>query len=180
MPPRPLAWRIFLRSSGRSLLLPIESSREKMSTDLDFEGAALMHQRAQRITEVVNQKDEMCAELASLNAIIVLGSCEENAVEIAWVRAGYWRGLSRVTFLMADGTPLSLDTRLRDLAASIDTKSPVRPTERLEQLAVIARWRYSDWCDGEMFVYEDESKIPWRKVVNAVSRIAQKKQQMRK
>jgi hypothetical protein len=147
---------------------------------MDFEGAALMHQRAQRIAEVVSRKDEMCAELTSLNALIVLPSAEANAVEIGWLRGGHWRGLSRLSFLMADGTPLSLDARLRELAAGVDITSPAGLTERLEQLAVVARWRYSDWCDGEMFLFEDESKIPWRKVVNAVSRIAQKNTQKRK
>jgi hypothetical protein len=140
---------------------------------MDFEGAAMMHQRCQRIAEVVSLRDEMCGELGSLNAVIVLPSAEANAVEIAWLRRGYWRGMSRLSFLMADGTPISLDARLRELAATVDNSTPVGAIERLERLAVLARWRYSDWCDGEMFLFEDDSKIPWRKVVNAVSRIAQ-------
>jgi hypothetical protein len=143
---------------------------------MDFEGAALMHQRCQRIAEVVSLRDEMCSDLRNLNAAIVLGSVEPNAVEIAWLREGFWRGMSRLSFLTADGNSVSLDARLRGLAAAIDTKDtsvPIAAAERLEQLAVIARWRYSDWCDGEMFLFEDDSRIPWRKLVNAVSRIAQ-------
>lgn len=163
----------FLRTSGRSLAGPAESSRDRLSADMDFESAAMMHQRCQRIAEVVSLRDEMCGELGSLNAVIVLPSAEANAVEVAWLRRGYWRGMSRLSFLMADGTPISLDARLRELAATVDNSTPVGAIERLERLAVLARWRYSDWCDGEMFLFEDDGKIPWRKVVNAVSRIAQ-------
>ena len=166
----------FLRSGGRSLAASAESSRERLSAEMDFEGAALMHQRCQRIAEVVSLRDEMCSDLRNLNAAIVLGSVEPNAVEIAWLREGFWRGMSRLSFLTADGISVSLDARLRGLAAAIDTKDTsvqIAAAERLEQLAVIARWRYSDWCDGEMFLFEDDSRIPWRKLVNAVSRIAQ-------
>jgi hypothetical protein len=163
----------FLRSGGRSLASSAESSRERLSAEMNFEGAALMHQRCQRIAEVVSLRDEMCADLRTLNAAVVLGSVEANAVEIGWLREGYWRGASRLGFLTADGMPVSLDARLRELAAPVEASAPVGTIERLEQLAVIARWRYSDWCDGEMFLFEDDSKIPWRKLVNAVSRIAQ-------
>jgi len=37
---------------------------------------------------------------------------------------------------------------------------------------VIARWVYSSWCDGELLMVDDWAKIPYRKLVNAVSRIA--------
>jgi len=37
---------------------------------------------------------------------------------------------------------------------------------------VLSRWFYSSWCDGEMLVVDDWEKLPWRKLVNAVSRVA--------
>jgi hypothetical protein len=42
----------------------------------------------------------------------------------------------------------------------------------MEQLAIVARWFYSSWCDGEMLLVDDWAKMPWRKLVNAVSRVA--------
>ena len=39
----------FLRTGGRSLAGLAESARERLSAEMDFEGAALMHQRCQRI-----------------------------------------------------------------------------------------------------------------------------------
>ena len=50
-------------------------------------------------------------------------------------------------------------------------RTPRTGVERMEQLAVLARWFYSSWCDGELLMVDDWAKIPYRKLVNAVSRI---------
>jgi len=57
----------FLRTSGRSLTGFAESARERLSAEMDFEGAALMHQRLQRVQEVLGLRDEMVRELDRLN-----------------------------------------------------------------------------------------------------------------
>ena len=43
---------------------------------------------------------------------------------------------------------------------------------RVEQLAILSRWFYSSWRDGEMLIFDDWEKIPYRKLVNAISRVA--------
>ncbi len=106
----------FLKTSGRSLTGLAESARERLSAEMDFEGAALMHQRFERISEVLGLRDEMARELDRLNAIAVTPSVEPDAVELGWLRGGEWRGFSRIAFNPADGTSVSLDARLRELA----------------------------------------------------------------
>lgn len=164
----------FLRTSGKSLTSSAEASRERLSAEMDFEGAALVHQRLQRIHEVLGLRDEMARELENLHAITVTRAAEENAVELGWLRAGAWHGFSRMEFVHADGTAVSLDARIRELAVGVPS-SGAAGMERMEQLAVLSRWFYSSWCDGEMVLVDDWGKIPYRKVVNAVSRIAQGK-----
>ena len=100
------------------------------------------------------------------------GCGSESSVELGWLREGSWQGFSRIDFVQADGTPVSLDARLRELALAAPLQ-PASGVERMEQLAIIARWLYSSWCDGELLMVDDWSKIPYRKLVNAVSRIAQ-------
>ena len=162
----------FLRTNGKSLAAPAESMRERLSAEMDFEGAAVMHQRCQRIHEVLALSDEMARELSHLNAITITRAADESSVELGWLREGSWQGFSRIEFVQADGTQVSLDHRLRELAQSAPHQ-PASGIERMEQLAVIARWFYSSWCDGELLMVDDWSKIPYRKLVNAVSRIAQ-------
>ena len=162
----------FLRSNGKSLAGPAESARERLSVEMDFEGAALMHQRVQRISEVLGLKDELARELDHLHAITITRAVEENAVELGWLRKGRWQGFSKMEFLQADGTAVSLDSRLRELATGVGEDGAVG-MERMEQLALVSRWFYSSWCDGELILVDDWAKIPYRKLVNAVSRIAQ-------
>jgi hypothetical protein len=39
----------------------------------------------------------------------------------------------------------------------------------------LARWYYSSWRDGEWLAYEGPKHIPYRKLVNAISRVARRK-----
>lgn len=161
----------FLRTSGRSLTTIAESARERMSAEMDFEGAALMHQRFERVQEVLGLRDEMARELTRLHAIAVTPSVEPDAVELGWLRGGEWRGFTRIAFDPAAGASVSLDARLRELALRVEAGHSDGRT-RVEHLAVLARWFYSEWCDGELLMIDDWEKIPWRKLVNAVSRTA--------
>jgi excinuclease ABC subunit C len=162
----------FLKTGGRSLAGLAETARERLSAEMDFEGAALMHQRLQKIQEVLGLRDEMARDVDRLNAIAVTPAADPDAVELGWLREGSWQGFSRIEFNPADGTSVSLDARLRELVVAVPSNGAAG-VERMEQLATVARWFYSSWCDGELLMVDDWSKIPYRKLVNAVSRIAQ-------
>jgi len=161
----------FLKTDGRSLAGLAESARERLSAEMDFEGAALMHQRYQRVQEVLGLRDEMARDVDHLNAIAITPAADPDAVELGWLRSGSWQGFSRIEFSPADGTSVSLDARLRELALAVPSNAAAG-VERMEQLATIARWFYSGWCDGELLLVDDWAKIPYRKLVNSVSRIA--------
>jgi excinuclease UvrABC nuclease subunit len=161
----------FLHTSGLSLLEPATTARERLSAEMDFEGAALMHQRLRRIEEVLALRDDMARDIERLNAIIIVPSAQPEAVGLGWVRHGYWQGFTRLEFSTAEGGSVSLDARLRETAAGIPDRR-TGATERMEQLAILSRWFYSTWRDGEMLLVDDWSKIPYRKLVNAVSRVA--------
>jgi excinuclease UvrABC nuclease subunit len=163
----------FLRTGGRSLLSPASGERDRLSAAMDFEGAARAHQRVQKIEEVLSFRDEMARDVEELHAIAVVPSAHPDSVELGWLRAGYWHGFRSLDFITADdGRAVSLDSRLREMAAAIAERRPVSTMERMEHLAVLSRWFYSSWCDGEMLMVDDWGKIPWRKLVNAVSRVA--------
>src|SRR5262249_48364042 len=109
----------FLRTGGKSLLEPAANARDRLSTELDFEGAALMHERGRRIEESVGTRDEMARDVERLNGIAVLPSADADAVELGWLRAGKWCGFARLEFESRDGNPISLDARLRELASGV-------------------------------------------------------------
>jgi hypothetical protein len=73
-----------------------------------------------------------------------------------------------------EGKPVSLDHQLRDTFAAVaPRKLTVR--ERREYLALVARWFYSTWREGEWLSFDSYREIPYRKLVNAVSRVARTK-----
>jgi excinuclease ABC subunit C len=161
----------FLRTGGKSLLDPAANARDRLSGELDFEGAALMHDRCRRIEEVVGTRDEMARDVERLHGVAVLPSAEAGAVELGWLRSGAWAGLTRLEFESADGNPISLDARLRERAQNVAAPATAK-SARLEQLAIVSRWFYSSWRDGEMLIFDEWEKFPYRKLVNAISRVA--------
>jgi excinuclease ABC subunit C len=171
----------FLRTGGQSLISPALGERERLSVAMDFEGAARAHQRAQKIEEVLGWRDEMARDVECLHAIVIVPSAQPESVELGWLRGGYWHGFRHLDFAAADdGRARSLDFRLREMAATIPAAQPVGGVaERMEQIAVLSNWFYSTWRDGEMLMVDDSEKIPWRKLVNAVSRVAGSQRQPR-
>ena len=99
----------FLQTGGKSLIEPAGAARERLSVEMDFEGAALMHQRLNRIAEVLSLSDEMARAVDGLHAITITRSAEPDAVELGFVRGGYWQGMTRLEFGIGGGTAVSLD-----------------------------------------------------------------------
>jgi excinuclease UvrABC nuclease subunit len=163
----------FLRTGGQSLLSAATGERERLSAAMDFEGAARAHQRIQKIEEALSFRDEMARDVEASNAVAVVPATDPATIALGWLRGGHWQGFRNLDFITADdGRPVSLDSRLRDMAAGIIPSPSRSATERMEHLAILSRWFYSGWCDGELLMIDDWNKIPWRKLVNAVSRIA--------
>jgi len=98
---------------------PASAARERLSEEMDFEGAAMMHQRIGRIENALSLRDEMARDVERLHAIAIVPSASAEAVELGWMRAGSWQGFTRLEFAPADGRVASLDARLRELATAV-------------------------------------------------------------
>ena len=161
----------FLRTGGASLLDSVIASRDQLSAAMEFEQAARLHKRGEKIEEMMRLRDPLAHDVEQLHAIAVTPSYRSGAADIAFVRAGYWQGLHELTFELGEGKPLPLDRRLREMIEG-QQWSQGSARERQERLAILARWFYSGWCDGELFLFDDWNRVPYRKVVNAISRVA--------
>jgi excinuclease ABC subunit C len=163
----------FLTTGGRSLVDAIAHSRDRMSEEMAFEEAARLHKRLEKVQEVLKLRDELAREIDHLNGVAVVRSLARDAVELWCVRQGYPRPLERFSFEVEEGKAVSLDRKLREaLAAAAPVKLTVR--ERQEQLALLARWCYSSWREGEWLGFDGYEDIPYRKLVHAVSRVARR------
>jgi len=165
----------FLRTDGRSLLDAATTARDQFSTDLDFEQAARQHKRIEKIQEVLGLRDDLARDIDHLSGIAVTASAEQQAVELWFVMNGAWQGSRRITFEIVEGKPVSLDQKLREAVSTLSPEAqPMR--QRQEYLAILARWYYSTWRDGEWFPFDSLESVPYRKLVHAISRVAQRRE----
>jgi len=163
----------FLRTGGRSLLEAIGNSRDRLSEEMMFEEAARQHKRYEKVQEVLKLRDELARDVDQLNGVAITRSVVPDAVEMWFMRGGNWQEPQRFGFEVVEGKPVSLDRKLRETLALL---GPVKLTvrERQEYLALLARWYYSTWRDGEWLNFESYDDVPYRKLVHAVSRVVRK------
>jgi len=154
----------FLRTGGASLRESAEVARDQASASMQFEDAERLHQRLKNITEVGTSSGDLARTMDRLAGVAVVPSAEPETVDLVFLAGGRW--LDPRSFSLAETA--SMDLRLRELAADIvPATSP-----DVEHLAVLVRWHGSTWRDGEWIGFDSFEKIPYRKIVNAVARVA--------
>ncbi len=160
----------FLSTGGDSFVRSITAARDRFSDELQFEEAARQHQQLERVQGVLKLRDELARDIDRLHGVAVTPSKTPDAVELWFMRGGVWLRPRTFSLTAPQGNPVSMDKRLREVAASLD-EPRVPVVERQEHLAILARWFYSSWRDGE-WLHFDAGAIPYRKLVNAIHRVA--------
>jgi excinuclease UvrABC nuclease subunit len=158
----------FLDTRGASLRLTAESAREAASAAMQFEDAERLHQCVNRIADVQALSGDLATSLDHLAGVAVVPSAEPDAVDLWFLARARWQDPLRVTLSETAGAGQSLDHRIRELTSNLTfTGEP-----NLEHLAILLRWHGSNWRDGEWIGFESFDKIPYRKLVNAIGRVA--------
>jgi hypothetical protein len=161
----------FLRTDGRSLLDSIERSRDRLSEAEQFEEAARLHKRLEKVRETLALRDDLARDIDRLNGTAVTASLQPESVELWPVCEGHVQAPISFSYQFQEGKAMSLDRKLRETFAGLaPVKRSVR--ERQESLAILARWFYSSWRDGEFLSFDSFEDAPYRKIVNAISRVA--------
>jgi excinuclease UvrABC nuclease subunit len=158
----------YLGTNGASLRDSTEAARDRMSADMQFEEAARLHQRLTRIAEVQSLSGDLARALDRLNGVAITPSSQPEAVELWFMTSGAWQPARSVNLSESVSAGSSLDQRLRELAASIPQSIKTNP----EHISILQRWQGSSWRDGEWIGFEEFSKLPYRKLVNAIGRVA--------
>lgn len=164
----------FLSTDGHSLLETVLHARDRLSQELNFEGAAEQHRSAEKIRQVLKLRDELVRDIDKLHGVAVTPSVAPECVELWFVIAGAWQPPRRLSLSAEAGIAVSLDKRLREI---VEALSPARIStrERQEDLALLARWFYASGRKGEWIPFESMTDPPYRRIVNAISRVAHPK-----
>jgi excinuclease ABC subunit C len=175
----------FLDTDGNSLRVAIEVEREKASDDLDFERAATIHKRIEKLDDALRGKPDLARRIQDLNAVILQRSAEDQTIAAFAIRAGRFSDPCYIRFAEIAGQPRSAEQIFRDYldsnanansstnanssaTAAIASPSASR-TELGEHLWLLARWYYSNPREGEIFFREKD--WPYRKILRACSRL---------
>lgn len=161
----------FLETDGRSLTQPLAALRDRLSDETDFEAAARQHRQLEKIQQVLRMRDELVRETGRLHGVAVTASAAPTAVELWFLAGGCWQPPVRFGFEIVEGKTVSIDHRLREVVAGLNPRS-LSVRERQEHLALLARWYYSSWRDGEWLHFDAPDRVPYRKLVHAISRLA--------
>ena len=164
----------FLTGNGAALISVASAARDRLSAEMNFEEAARQHKRLERIEAVLALRGDLVSDMDRLYGVAIAPCLEPDSVLLWFVCQGAWQAPVRFPLTAPHFTSVvSLDQRLRELVASIE---PVMPplAEKQEHVALLARWHYSSWSDGEWIGFRALDQAPYKKLVRAISRVRQK------
>ncbi len=82
----------FFDSGGQSLKRELELGRDEASKDLDFERAAAIHARIEKLAPVMAQLPEIVTRIDRLQGIVIQPSAERDSVALFRIEAGRLNG----------------------------------------------------------------------------------------
>ncbi len=156
----------FLETSGGSLRSTYEEEREKASEQLDFERAAALHKKVEKLDEVLLGQPELTRRIQDLDAVILQRAAEEQAIGVYAVRGGRLAEPFFLRFAEIASQPRSAEQIFRDYLEPI---APSLTGDLAEHLWLVARWYYSNPREGEIFFREKD--WPYRRILRACSRL---------
>jgi len=156
----------FLETGGSSLRDELETDRNRASEDLDFEKAALLHKKVDKLDDTLRGQPELPRRLPDLNAVIFQRGGEDQSIAVYEVRAGRITDPFLLSFATLAGEPRSAEQLLRQ---QLEGQRETSPADLSEHLWLLARWFYSNPREGEIFF--KEKAWPYRRMMRACARL---------
>ncbi len=156
----------FLETSGGSMRVSFEEEREKASGQLDFERAAALHKKIEKLDEVLRGRPELTRRIQDLDAVILQRTAEDQTIGVFAVRGGRLGEPFFLRFAEIASQPRSAEQIFRDY---LESKAASASGDIAEHLWLVARWYYSNPREGEIFFREKD--WPYRRILRACSRL---------
>jgi excinuclease ABC subunit C len=156
----------FLESGGGSLRSTYEEEREKASEQLDFERAAALHKKVEKLDEVLRGSPELTRRIQDLDAVILQPAAEEQTIGVYRVAGGKLAEPFFLRFAEIASQPRSAEQIFRE---HFEAEPAATNGDLSEHLWLVARWYYSNPREGEIFFREKD--WPYRRILRACSRL---------
>jgi excinuclease ABC subunit C len=162
----------YFDSSGNSLVREIAVQRDQASSSLDFENAAALHAKVEKLKPVLSQLPEIVRRIDQLTAIMVQPSAVPDSVALFCVDAGLITGPLTFPIQATEHTKSqSMESRVQAALATLPSAGPKTALETMEHLALLKRWFYRSTRVGEIFFADIKGGLPLRRLVRGIARV---------
>jgi hypothetical protein len=179
----------FLSTGGRSLLYAVAAERDRASQALEFETAAAMHTRFEKVQALMRELPEIVHRLDQLRGVMIQPSPQPGSVALFKIEGArivdpvMFAPASTIT-VAAEGTdsfgraaewkiktPHSMEARATEALAAAVPARVKSGQELMEHLSLLKRWYYRTSKVGELFLADDKGELPMRRIVRGISRV---------
>jgi excinuclease ABC subunit C len=170
----------FLDSRGESLKRQMAAERDDASAKMEFETAAAIHARLDKLTPVLQQLPEFVHRIDQLQAVIVQKFAQKfvqnatrpESVALLRVDAGAITGPLEFPISGGEHTKSqSMEARIQTALTAFPAADPSSALERMEHLAILKRWCYRGTRAGEIFFADAKGELPMRRLVRGIGRV---------
>jgi excinuclease UvrABC nuclease subunit len=166
----------FLESRGESLKRQMAAERDGASAKMEFETAAAIHARLDKLTPVLQQLPEFVRRIDQSHAVIVQKSVQKSGQpeSVALFRVDGGAIAGPLEFPISDAEHAksqSMEARIQAALAGFPAAKPPSAIERMEHLAILKRWCYRGTRAGEIFFADAKGELPMRRLVRGVGRV---------
>jgi excinuclease UvrABC nuclease subunit len=162
----------YFDSGGDSLVREISAQRDLASSSLEYENAASLHARVEKLKPVIGQLPEMVRRIDQFTAIMVQPSAIPEAVTFFSIDAGFITGPLIFPIQAAEHTKSqSMESRVQAALATLRSAESRTALETMEHLALLKRWFYRSTRSGEIFFADNKSGLPLRRLVRGIARV---------
>jgi excinuclease ABC subunit C len=162
----------YFDSSGDSFVRQISAQRDQASSSLDFENAAALHARVEKLKPVLGQLPEIVRRIDQLTAIMVQPSAVPESVVFFFIDGGLITGPRAFPIQATEHTKSqSMESRVQAAMATLPAADPKTALETMEHLALLKRWFYRSSKSGEIFFADIKGGLPFRRLVRGIARV---------
>jgi excinuclease ABC subunit C len=190
----------FFDSRGESLHRQMASERDAASASTEFESAAAVHVRLQKLSSTLQHLPEFVRRIDQMQAVIVQRWRENTApsqlvpaadaaaipsqpqlereiahsgsVALFRVDCGAIAGPIEFPISGSEHTKSqSMEARIQATLAAFPASQPASAAEYMEHLAILKRWCYRGSRTGEIFFADAKGILPMRRLVRGISRV---------
>jgi excinuclease UvrABC nuclease subunit len=176
-----------LDTAGGALTAKFERERESASEALDFERAAALHKRLEKVAGALRGLPELARRIDELDAVILQRGNDEKTIAVFPMVGGVLAEPIFLNFGELSSQPRSVEAILRQALEPQATAQVSESNESVgtdvrgryglhaaaaelpEHLSLVARWFYSKPRDGEILFREED--WPYRRILRACNRL---------